>query len=107
MSHSSEIMADLNAVDGVIARAEADLAAGAILDLSPLESRIAEICARIEDLPPGEGGALQAKLLALADTFGHLGRSIEATISEVKAEMGDVSGRQRAASAYAKSSAPK
>ena len=107
MSHSSEIMADLNAVDGVIARAEADLAAGAILDLSPLESRIEEICARIEGLPPGEGGALQAKLLALADTFGHLGRSIEATISEVKAEMGDVSGRQRAASAYAKSSAPK
>ncbi len=106
MSQSSEIMADLNAVDGVIARAEADLAAGAILDLSPLESRIEEICARIEGLPPGEGGALQAKLLALADTFGHLGRSIAAAMNELKVEMGGVSGRQRAASAYGKNSEP-
>ncbi len=45
-------------------------------------------------------------MLALADNFGHLGQSIEAALSEVKAEMGGVSGRRRAASAYAKSSEP-
>ncbi len=107
MSQSTEIMADLNAVDGLIARAEADLAAGAVLDLAPMESHIEELCARIESLPPGEGRALQPKLLALADTFGQLGRSIEATISEVKTEMGGVSGRQRATSAYAKTAGAK
>jgi hypothetical protein len=106
MSQSSEIMADLDAVDGMIARAEADLAAGAVLDLAPLESHIEELCTRIEGLPPGEGRDVQSKLVALADSFGRLGRSIEATMSEIKTEMGEVSGRQRAASAYAKSSEP-
>ncbi len=97
-------MADLDAVGAIIARSEADLAAGAVLDLAPLEGHIEELCTRIEGLPPGDGRALQPKLLALADDFGRLGRSIEAMMGEVKAEMGQVSGRQRAASAYAKSS---
>ena len=100
-------MADLDAAGGIIARTEADLAAGAVLDLAPLETHIHELCARIEDLPPGEGRVLQPKLLALADDFGRLGQSIEAMMSEVKAEMGEAAGRQRAASAYAKSSEPK
>ena len=99
-------MADMDAVGDIIARTEADLAAGKVLDLAPLESHIQELCARIEGLPPGDGRALQPKLLALADDFGRLGRSIEAMMGEVKAEMGQVSGRQRAASAYAKSSEP-
>ncbi len=97
-------MAELDAVGDIIARTEADLAAGADLDLGPLESHIQELCTRIEGLPPGEGRALQPKLLALADDFGCLDRSIEAMMGLVKAEMGQVSGRQRAASAYAKSS---
>lgn len=106
MSPCSEIMAELDAVGGQIARAEADLAAGAVLDLGSMERHITELCTRIQGLPPGEGRALQPKLLALADDFGRLGRSIEAMMSEVSAEMGEVSGRQRAASAYAKSSEP-
>lgn len=106
MSQSSEIMADLNAVDTTIARAEAELATGAVLDLAPLEGHIEELCSRIERLPPGEGRDVQTKLLALADAFGHLGQSIEATMKDLKSEMGEVSGRQRAVSAYAKSSEP-
>ena len=106
MSRSRELMADLDAVGDIIARTEADLAAGAVLDLAPLESHIQELCARIEGLPPGDGRALQPQLLALADDFGRLGRSIEAMMGEVKAEIGQVSGRQRAASAYGKSSEP-
>ncbi len=99
-------MAELDAVGDIIARTEADLAAGAVLDLTPFESHIQELCTRIEGLSPGDGRVLQPKLLALADDFGRLGRSIEAMMGEVKAEMGQVSGRQRAASAYAKSSEP-
>ena len=99
-------MADMDALGAIIARTEADLAAGAVLDLAPLERHIQELCTRIEGLPVGEGRALQPKLLALADDFGRLGQSIEAMMSELKAEMGEVSGRQRAASAYAKSSEP-
>ncbi len=97
-------MADLDAVGAIIAHTEADLAAGAVLDLAPLERHIQGLCTRIAGLPPGDGRALPPKLLALADDFGRLGRSIEAMMGKVKAEMGQVSGRQRAASAYAKSS---
>ncbi len=107
MSQNSEILADLDAVGDIIARAEADLASGIDLEFAPLENQIEALCTRIEALPPGEGIALKSRLLALADTFGHLGRSIETALNEVKAEMGGVSGRQRAASAYAKSSVPK
>ncbi len=99
-------MAELDAISDIIVRTEADLAAGAVLDLTPLESHIQELCARVEGFPPGDGRALQPKLRALADDFDRLGRSIEAMMGEVKAEMGQVSGRQRAASAYAKSSEP-
>ena len=106
MIANSEIMADLNAVGGIIARAESDLLQGAILDLSPLENHIETLCTRIESLPPGEGHPLQAKLLALADGFGRLGRSIEAKMNEAKSEIGEISGRQQAASAYANSSEP-
>lgn len=106
MSQSSEIVADLGAVGDMIARAEVDLAAGAVLDLAPLENHITELCTRIQGLPPGAGRDVQPKLLALADAFGRLGQSIEATMTGLKAEMGQVSGRQRAASAYAKSSEP-
>jgi HAMP domain-containing protein len=107
MSQSSELIADLDAVGDIIARAEADMAAGVDLDFAPLESQIEELCTRIEGLPPSEGRAMQSRLLALADTFGRLTQSIETALSEVKAEMGGVSGRQRAANAYAKSSKPK
>ncbi len=107
MSQTSEIMADLDAVSGIISRAEADLAAGVVLDFSPLESQIVELCARIDGLPPGEGRVLQSKLLALADTFGRLGETIEGAMSELKVELGEVSGRQRAASAYGNSSGSK
>ncbi len=106
MSPCSEIMAELDAVGGQIARAEADLAAGAVLDLASMERHITELCTRIQGLPPGEGRVLQPKLLALADTFGCLGQSIEATMAALRAEVGQVSGRQQAANAYAKSSEP-
>jgi len=106
MSENSEILADLNAVGGIIARAESDLLQGELLDLSPLEEHIETLCTRIENLPPGEGHPLQAKLLALADSFGRLSRSIEAKMNDVKSEIGDVSGRQQAANAYANSSEP-
>ncbi len=106
MSQLSEILADMDAVGSSIERAEAELAAGAVLDLASFEHHIEELCTRVQGLPPGEAREVQSRLLALADAFGHLAQSIEATMSELKTEMGQVSGRQRAASAYAKSSEP-
>jgi hypothetical protein len=106
MSQNGDIVTDLDAVGGIVARAESELAAGVVLDLSPLESQVESLCARIESLPPGEGRPLQPKLLALADAFGRLGQSIETAMDDVKAEVGETSGRQRAVSACAESSEP-
>ena len=106
MSQNSDIMTDLDAVGGIVTHAESELAAGVVLDLSPLESRVQSLCARIESLPPGEGHPLQPKLLALADAFGRLGQSIETAMDDVNTEVGEISERQRAASACAEFSEP-
>ncbi len=106
MSQNSDIMTDLDAVGGIVARAESELTAGVVVDLSPLENRVESLCARIESLPPGEGRPLQPKLLALADAFGRLGQSIETAMDDANAEVGEISERQRAASACAESSEP-
>ena len=106
MSQNSDIITDLDAVDGIVARAESELAAGVVLDLSPLERQVESLCARIESLPPGEGRPLQPKLLALADAFGRLGQSIESAMADVETEVGENSGRQRAADPRAESSEP-
>jgi len=106
MNQNSDIMADLDAVGGLVARAESKLAVGVVLDLSPLESLVESVCARIESLPPGEGRHLQPELLALADAFGRLGQSIETAMDDVKAEVGEIPARRRAAGTYAESSEP-
>ncbi len=106
MNQNSDIMADLDAVGGLVARAESELAVGVVLDLSPLESLVESLCARIESLPPGEGRHLQPELLALADAFGRLGQSIETAMDDVKAEVGEIPARRRAAGTYAESSEP-
>jgi len=106
MSQNSDIMADIDAVGGIVARAESELAVGVVLDLSPLESHVESLCTRIEGLPPGEGRHLQHKLLALADAFGRLGQSIETAMDDVKAEVSEIPARQRAADTYAESLEP-
>ena len=106
MNQNSDIMADLDTVGGIVARAESELAVGVVLDLSPLESLVESLCARIESLPPGEGRHLQPELLALADAFGRLGQSIETAMDDVKAEVGEIPARRRAAGTYAESSEP-
>jgi len=45
-------------------------------------------------------------LLALADAFGRLGQSIETAMDDVKAEVGEIPARRRAAGTYAESSEP-
>ena len=100
MSATREIMAELNTIGGIIARAETDLAADSIFDLTPLESLIEDLCRRIENLPPDQGRDIQPRLLALIDDFGQLGRSIDRKMSDIKSEMGGVMGRRQAMTAY-------
>jgi len=106
MTSSAEIMVELQALGGVIARAQADLAAGSLLDLSSLEDDIEDLCGRIEGLPAEDGRRLQPRLVAIIDDFGRLGQAIEAKMDELKSLMGDPAGRRLAHSAYSKNAEP-
>ncbi len=106
MTSSAEIMVELQALGGIIARAEAELAADVLLDLSSLERDIEGLCCRIEGLPAEDGRYVQPRLVAIIDDFGRLGRSIEAKMEELKGQMGDPAGRRRAHSAYSTSAEP-
>lgn len=107
MTSSAEIIIELQALGGIIARAEAELAADSLLDLSSLEHDIEGLCRQIEGLPAEDGRYVQPRLVAIIDDFGRLGRSIEAKMEELKSQMGDPAGRQRAHSAYSQNAEPK
>ena len=106
MTSSAEIMVELQALGGIIARAQAELAADSLLDLSSLEDDIEDLCCRIEGLPAEDGHYVQPRLVAIIDDFGRLGRSIEAKMEELKSQMGDAAGRRHAYSAYSKNAEP-
>ncbi len=106
MTSSAEIMVELQALGGVIARAQAELAADSLLDLSSLEGDIEDLCCRIEGLPAEDGRYVQPRLVAIIDDFGRLGRSIEAKMEELRGLMGDTAGRRLAHSAYSKNAEP-
>ncbi|MCH8997689.1 MAG: hypothetical protein IID48_05410 [Proteobacteria bacterium] len=107
MTSIPKIIIELQALGGVIARAQAELAADTLLDLSSLEGDIEDLCCRIEGLPAEDGRYVQPRLVAIIDDFGRLERSLEAKMEELKGQMGDPAGRQRAHSAYSQNAEPK
>ncbi len=106
MTSSAGILVELQALGGIIARAQADLASDSLLDLASLEDDIEDLCCRIEGLPAEDGRRLQPRLVAIIDDFGRLGRSIEAKMEELKSQIGDAAGRRLAHNAYSKNTEP-
>ncbi len=106
MTSSAGIMVELQALGGIIARAQADLASDSLLDLASLEDDIEDLCCRIEGLPAEDGRRLQPRLVAIIDDFGRLGQSIEAKMEELKSQIGDAAGRRLAHNAYSKNTEP-
>ncbi|MFQ5774576.1 MAG: hypothetical protein ACE5GS_08675 [Kiloniellaceae bacterium] len=104
MSATAELGKDLDAVGAVLLRARAELDAGHAIDLSPLEERVNGLCARLKTLPADEGSALRPRVLALIDDFGHLARTIEARLEELRQDLGGAAGRVKALNAYGKTS---
>ena len=65
MTSSAEIMVELQALGGIIARAQADLAADSLLDLSSLEDDIEDLCCRNAGRPAEDGRYVQPPLVAI------------------------------------------
>lgn len=81
----AELMADLEAIADVLAAARRSLAEGALLDLSGLEDRIAELCAALADLPRADASGFTAPMTTLIGEFDELVQALKTQ----RAEFGD------------------
>ncbi|MHA1601204.1 MAG: hypothetical protein ACTSW2_10290 [Alphaproteobacteria bacterium] len=102
MSEKNELSGLVQTLSGVVARARTELEAGNLVDLTAVEAAVNELCGEATTLSSADGNSLRPRLLALMDDFGHLSRSIEARLVELKQELGDTGGRQNALRAYGK-----
>lgn len=100
MSKAESLNNDLQALGGLIAKAHDLVQAGELIDLTPLEPQVLEICSQIEELPATEGQTVKSRLIALIDDFNRLGHAIEDKLGEVKGSLGQSAGRRQALSAY-------
>lgn len=91
---------DLARIEGLIARARCEVAAGCSLDVSELDGRIRALCTRVGELPADRGRPLRARLLALYDELGGLAEAVRQTVAALEATLGETAKRRRAASAY-------
>ena len=106
MSDINGLEAMAQTLSGVLARARKELEAGNLVDLTDVEAAVNELCGNATALSPSDGNSLRPRLLVLMDDFGHLSRSIEARLVELKHELGNTSGRQNALRAYGKTPGP-
>lgn len=104
MTTSDDLMAALGRLDGQVARARHDLASGAILDLSPLERQVSELCAGIRGLPAEQARPFASRLLALFTELEALGDQIKQGRDALAAELGELGKRRSAVSAYGRGS---
>jgi len=91
----------LAALENQIQRLRAQAAAGESFDLTPLERRVADLCAGIEGLPSHEARRLRVSLLALIADFDLLAGQLKAHVEQLRAELNATGERRRAARAYA------
>ena len=102
MTATDQLGQDLKGLGTALARAEAEVAAGNLIDLTPLEARVGELCARLSGLSPAQAETLRPRMLALFDDFDRLTRTIETNLEEVRHALGGTTSRKRAIGAYGK-----
>ncbi len=96
----------LATLDCQIQRLRAEAAAGKAFDLTPLQTRVADLCAAVERLPLDEARRLRVSLLALLADLDLLADQLKAHLDQLRAEVGATGERRRAARAYAGSKRP-
>ena len=95
---SSRALQALDEITEIIAQARDAMAEGTIVNLGPIETRVAQVCADIAADPPDDGGAVQAKI---AEMIGDLQRLAEDLKAQQK-QLGGAVVRQAVRSGYVK-----
>ncbi|MGF1611155.1 MAG: hypothetical protein ACFCUQ_17260 [Kiloniellales bacterium] len=101
MNSNQPITHDLHQLAGMVARANAEIAAGGVIDLAPLEARVRTLCAQLDQLPADEAGQHRDSLVALLDDLTGLERRIAIGLEALAGELGQTSKRREAVAAYA------
>ena len=100
MTAAGQIDEELALVTATVARANDEIAKGGVIDLSALETRVAELCTRLADMPRPEAGLQRGALIALLDDLAALQRKVEIGLEALAGELGETSKRRSALSAY-------
>ena len=106
MTASGDIASEMRSIGAVIGHARDVLNAGEMVDVAPLEGRVAKLCERLAELPGGEGAALRPGLLALIDEFSQLAGLIDSRLEGLRDDLKQTSGRTQALSAYGQAARP-
>jgi len=75
-------------------------ALGQAIDLSGMETRIEHLCAAATSLAPDDRAMVKNALLGLMDEMNSLVETLEAAKQEVAGQIGGLTARQKAMSAY-------
>jgi len=100
MTGAAYIHRQLDSIGADIHRAEAELGAGATVDLVPLQERVVALCAGLSALPANDQPPFHPRMLTLMDDLSALARHIESRLGDLKAELSDTAERTRALGAY-------
>ena len=80
---STTLDAELEQLDGALAEARQEVAAGRLVDLTGFAAQLRGVCQRIEAAGADEGRRHVATLLALRDELSHLAEDIQANLSKM------------------------
>ena len=100
MSNGENLSQDLQVAEQMIARIRAEAAAGATIDLAPLETRVETLCQTVEALPSEQARQLRVNLLALVEDFDQLTKQLRGDLLQLTEQLGAATERRRAALAY-------
>ena len=106
MTPTSEMAAEVESISAMIRHARSAVDLGDLVDMSPLELRVNDLCGRLVKLCGEEGAALQPRVRALIDEFSQLGTLIEARLEKLRGDLPRTGGRAQALSAYGQATHP-
>jgi hypothetical protein len=103
MSALRDIQTQLDQTSGVIERFRSCIAEGSVIDLTGLDQRIEGMCDAIIQLPEDQRVTVKATLIGLIDELNGLVELLSQQQDKVSEDLKGVASRQKAVSAYGKS----
>ncbi len=100
MTAPGHISAEMESISAAIRQAHEVLDADGLIDMSPIEIQVNDLCDRLEKLRGKQGAAMQPRILALIHEFSQLGTLIEARLESLRGGLRQTGTQDRGLSAY-------